>query len=107
MAAFPPFAFANWKNTVSRREFIGAAAAVAAALPAGRLWADASGASNPGSVTALGLTGKQVTLTVSDIKDFRASLSGGQVLLAKDGGYDQARRVWNGAFDRHPALIAR
>jgi len=47
-----------------------------------------------------------VTLTRADIKDFRAGLQG-QLLLAQDDGYDQARRVWNGAFDRHPALIAR
>ncbi len=39
MSAFPPFAFASWKNTVSRREFIGAAAAAAVMLPAGRVWA--------------------------------------------------------------------
>jgi len=106
MSTFPPFAFANWKNTVSRREFISAAAAVAIALPAGRVWADASGPNVPASVGAVGLSGKQVTLTASDIADLRSGLSG-QLLLAKDNGYEQARRVWNGAFDRHPALIAR
>src|SRR5437879_13893917 len=31
----------------------------------------------------------------------------GQLLLARDEGYDQARRLWNGAFDRHPAMIAK
>jgi hypothetical protein len=31
----------------------------------------------------------------------------GQVLLPGQGGYDQARRVWNAMVDRHPALIAR
>src|SRR5262245_21156293 len=101
MSAFPPFAFASWKNTVSRREFISAAAAAAVALPAGRAWADAA----TGSVEALDLSGKQITLPASDIKDLRTGFSG-QLLFAKDGGYDQARRVWNGAFDRHPALIA-
>ncbi|MEJ0035951.1 MAG: FAD-binding oxidoreductase [Gammaproteobacteria bacterium] len=106
MSAFPPFAFANWKNTVSRREFIGAAAAVAVALPAGRVWADVSSGSVPGSVAALSLSGKPITLAASDIKDLRTGF-GGQLLFAKDTGYDQARRVWNGAFDRHPALIAR
>ena len=30
----------------------------------------------------------------------------GRVIDASDPGYDQARRVWNGAVDRHPALIA-
>ena len=31
----------------------------------------------------------------------------GDVLAAADAGYDTARRIWNGAIDRHPALIAR
>ncbi len=31
----------------------------------------------------------------------------GPVLGPEDGGYDQARRVWNGNIDRRPALIAR
>jgi FAD/FMN-containing dehydrogenase len=31
----------------------------------------------------------------------------GTLLEPGDEGYPEARRVWNGAFDRHPALIAR
>jgi FAD/FMN-containing dehydrogenase len=30
----------------------------------------------------------------------------GRVIDAADPGYDQARRIWNGAVDRYPALIA-
>ena len=30
----------------------------------------------------------------------------GRVIDASDPGYDQARRVWNGAVDRYPAMIA-
>ncbi|MHB1808749.1 MAG: FAD-binding oxidoreductase, partial [Solirubrobacteraceae bacterium] len=30
----------------------------------------------------------------------------GQVVSAGDTGYEQARRVWNGSIDRHPALVA-
>jgi hypothetical protein len=31
----------------------------------------------------------------------------GTLLEPGDEGYPEARRVWNGAFDRRPALIAR
>ncbi|NNF04732.1 MAG: FAD-binding oxidoreductase [Rhodothermales bacterium] len=36
----------------------------------------------------------------------RASLRG-DVLLPGDPGYDDARQIWNGMFDRRPAVIAR
>ena len=50
--------------------------------------------------------GKQATLTASDVADLKGSLRG-ELLLPSQSGYDQARKVWNGAFDRRPALIAR
>lgn len=31
----------------------------------------------------------------------------GDVITAEDGAYDAARMVWNAAFDRYPAIIAR
>jgi hypothetical protein len=31
----------------------------------------------------------------------------GELLRQGDSGYDDARLVWNGLFDRRPALIAR
>ena len=31
----------------------------------------------------------------------------GEVLTSVDPGYDDAREIWNGRFDRHPAAIAR
>jgi FAD/FMN-containing dehydrogenase len=36
-----------------------------------------------------------------------ASSFSGVLLTPGDAGYDEARQVWNGAIDRHPALIAR
>ena len=85
----------------------GLAATLGGALPVRYLWAqDAAAAANPGSLEAVTLSGKTITLSQSDIKDLRAGLRG-PLLLARDEGYDQARRLWNGAFDRHPALIAR
>src|SRR5690606_11145972 len=45
-------------------------------------------------------------LRASAVEGFRACLRG-QRLLAGQDGYDEARRIWNGSFDRNPALIAR
>ncbi len=107
MSTFHPFAYSDWTARIGRRQFLGAAAATAALLPARALWADVSSANSiPDTLTAVGGSGKPVTLTAADIKGFGASLQG-QLLLAQHEGYDQARRTWNGAFDRHPALIAR
>jgi FAD/FMN-containing dehydrogenase len=57
-------------------------------------------------LTAVRTDGKSVSLTGAELRDFSASLQGG-VLLSGQTGYDEARRLWNGAFDRHPALIVR
>ncbi len=40
------------------------------------------------------------------LRDFRARLHG-ELILPNDGGYDSARRVWNGMIDNYPALICR
>ena len=39
--------------------------------------------------------------------DELASAFAGELLQPGDGGFDEARLVWNGIHDRHPALIAR
>jgi hypothetical protein len=41
-----------------------------------------------------------------DLSGLRARFSG-ELLLPGENGYDAARRVWNAAVDRRPALIAR
>lgn len=88
---------------MDRRKFFGAAAGVAGAclLPRRVAWGAA-----PADLPAIGLDGREVVLRGRDVADFRAALRG-QVLAAGDGGYDAARRIWNGIFDQHPALIAR
>jgi FAD/FMN-containing dehydrogenase len=58
------------------------------------------------TVAAMGATGKQVLLQATDVEDFRAGLRG-ELLAPGEHGYDSARRIWNGAFDKKPALIAR
>src|SRR4051812_3631260 len=90
---------------VGRRGFVGSALA-AATLPLGRAWADAKDVELPEQLSAVGLDGKPIALARTDIKEFRASLRG-QLLLAGNDGYEDARKIWNGVFNRHPALIAR
>lgn len=45
-------------------------------------------------------------LRQSDIDSFAAQISG-VTLSRADDAYDEARKVWNGSIERHPALIAR
>jgi FAD/FMN-containing dehydrogenase len=92
---------------MKRRVFCGSALATlaTASLPLGRLLALAD-APVAGDVPAVTGNGKQIILPRADVADLRASLRG-QLLLAADAGYEQARKVWNGSFNRRPALIAR
>ena len=52
------------------------------------------------------LTTTGAVLEEGAVEEFKASLRG-QLLRPGDDGYDAARKVWNGMFDRRPALIAR
>ena len=91
-------------NRIGRRSFVKStlAATAYAALPGSDLFADTPSR----EVAALSGTGKELQLSKSDIEDFRKSLRG-QLLLPDSEGYEQARKRWNGSFDKHPALIAR
>ena len=51
-------------------------------------------------------TGTRAVLTEADLEAFRSSLRG-ELLLAGDPGYDEARALWNAMIDRRPALIVR
>ena len=45
-------------------------------------------------------------LNSETLNDFRGQFRG-QVLSPEDGGYEQARKVYNGMIDRKPQLIAK
>jgi FAD/FMN-containing dehydrogenase len=52
------------------------------------------------------IAGTNIVLDAATVQGFKASLRG-PLLHPGDAGYDDARKVWNGMIDRHPALIAR
>jgi len=89
---------------VKRRTFCaaGLAAVTAAAFPDRRAFS----ATNDADIAAVGLDGRQLTLKSADVQDLRAGLRG-ELITADLPGYDAARRLWNPAFDRKPALIVR
>jgi len=94
---------------LSRRKFVHSTFALAAAplVPVGYSRADDTTVrATAGDLAARTTGGRTMSLTRGDILDLRASLRG-ELILAADAGYDQARRLWNAAFDRRPALIAR
>jgi FAD/FMN-containing dehydrogenase len=106
MSAFHPLTYRS-HGTLRRRDFLGSAAAAAASLASARLWASvADRRALPSELAAVSGDGRPVKLAAADLKDLEASLAG-QLLLAQDAGYEQARRVWNGSIDRHPSLIVR
>jgi hypothetical protein len=57
-------------------------------------------------VTAVTGDGRKILLRAADVEDFRAGLRG-QLLMPGAAGYEDARKIFNGMFDRRPALIAR
>ncbi|MGB6450587.1 MAG: FAD-binding oxidoreductase, partial [Steroidobacteraceae bacterium] len=94
---------------IHRRSFVNATllGAAGALSPTGRLWADSAGSrAGQAEIAARTGSGKSISLSASEIKEFDASMRG-DLIRASDAGYDAARRLWNPAFDRHPALIAR
>ena len=46
------------------------------------------------------------TLEAIAVQDLREKFRG-EILLPDDDGYEAARKIWNGMFDRKPAIIAR
>jgi hypothetical protein len=88
---------------MKRREFVGAGLALAAAWPVTG-WSVVL--KNVGDLAAKSLDGTELTLSGSSIEAFAASLRG-DLLLPQHANYEQARHIWNGMFDKRPALIAR
>jgi FAD/FMN-containing dehydrogenase len=86
-----------------RREFLRSSVALATATAfASPRYSFAAGSTD---LPAVSRTGAAITIPATDLADFSRSQRGA-VLTRGDAQYDLTRRVWNGAFDRHPAVIA-
>jgi hypothetical protein len=87
---------------MKRRVFLAAGASLAASA-ALRGWSAVPEA--VGAIAARSLDNADVDLPGKAVADLAASLRG-ELLLPASPGYTVRRRVWNGLFDRKPALIA-
>jgi FAD/FMN-containing dehydrogenase len=87
---------------MKRREFVNAGLAIGAAWSV-KGWSAVVG--NPGDLDARSLDGGELTLPGATVEDFAQRLRG-DLLSPGSPAYDARRRVWNGMFDRKPALIA-
>ena len=48
----------------------------------------------------------QVAIDDATIEELRSSV-GGEVVTPEHDAYEEARKVWNGMIDRHPAMVVR
>ncbi len=61
----------------------------------------------PGSdIDAVDSQGNSITVEKAALDEIGSSLDG-RLVLPGDARYDSLRRLWNGMFDKHPALIAQ
>jgi FAD/FMN-containing dehydrogenase len=58
------------------------------------------------TISATTLEGSRTNLNDADIASLRSNVRG-ELVVAGDARYDEARRVWNGNVDRRPALVVR
>jgi FAD/FMN-containing dehydrogenase len=58
------------------------------------------------TISATTLEGSRTNVNDADIASLRSNVRG-ELMVAGDARYDEARRVWNGNVDRRPGLIVR
>lgn len=94
------------KRRAFLRSSLGAAAATSLPFPQRLEAAFRPAPKVPADLQAITGDGREITLASSAIADLAAQLRG-RLLLAGDGGYEEARQVLNPSFDKRPALIAQ
>lgn len=91
---------------MKRREFVRSALLAAATLSTLK-FVPALARSGPiPDITAVTIDGREVILRSAEVREFAEALQG-QLLLAGDAGYDEARLLLNPSFDKHPSLVAQ
>jgi FAD/FMN-containing dehydrogenase len=60
----------------------------------------------PASIDARTLNGASIALSKAQLQELAGALNG-PLLLPGGDAYESARRIWNGVFDRKPALIVQ
>ncbi len=90
---------------MKRRQFCRSAAAtgLVAGFPGSALLA---GSEISADIPAATLSGEETLLEKAAVKELADALKG-DLLVMGAPGYENARKVWNGIYDRRPALIAR
>jgi FAD/FMN-containing dehydrogenase len=92
---------------MKRRDFVSSSlCAAAATVPGIRVLYAATRTGPLADVAAVSGDGREITLRGAELRELAAQLRG-ELLLAGDNGYDDARRVRNWSFDRHPALVVQ
>jgi FAD/FMN-containing dehydrogenase len=83
------------------------AAAVAATIPACGRDTTPVDADVGSQISAVSLTGDEISVESAAVRELADSLSG-QLYLPADEGYAAAKRVWNGMFDhKRPAIVVQ
>jgi FAD/FMN-containing dehydrogenase len=93
---------------MKRRDFVQSSLLAAAALsiPGFRAVNATARSGRVADVAAVTGDGREIMLRGKDIQDLAAKLHG-QLLLAGDPGYEDARHILNPSFDKYPALVVQ
>lgn len=89
-----------------RREFVSSALVAAGSLAAFKFTSALARSGPIPDLAAIAADGREITLRGAEVLDLARQLQG-QLLLAGDAGYEQARYLLNPSFDKHPALIVQ